>query len=52
MVVQLQKAQFHLHEGRKELLTTGNQIQFFSSFQTWSVTILALASLNEGKELR
>jgi hypothetical protein len=26
---------------------------FFSSFQTWSVTILARASLiNEGKELR
>ena len=45
-----QRAQFHLHEGRKELLWNQEREEikryrksnavFFSSFQTWSVTIL------------
>jgi phage FluMu protein Com len=48
-----EKSYYEIKRERK-LRDTGNQMRFFfSSFQTWSVTILARASLiNEGKELR
>jgi hypothetical protein len=32
MVIQFQRAQFYLHEGKKELLITGNQMRFFFFF--------------------